>query len=456
MKIALLGDIGANLWALDAVLNHAKLHGVTEFLNVGNTLGFGFFPEQTIERLQMENFTSILGEFDERVLKAKKNLTKLKKTKVPDELIFLNQVYDSLSAESIQYLASLKKSALFTICGKKILLTSKPPEAHKVHSLISDEEIVDLPLENPADIIAFSKQQFPYIKRIGDNRFLNTGAVGYAYDTDIWACYTVLQFNLGFMKVHPYRIKYDVSGHHSKIRITEITKTLSQTTYPEIIREAVNQTYFMMQTAAASSAGTGESDDQSALESVEGFLERCINFHTNHHARHVNYLARRLFDQLQSTHHLTDKERNLLQYGALLHDIGWMKGRKGHHKVAFNIIINTSSLPFKKRERFIIALLALYHRKSTPSANDLHFASLEPGDRQVVSYLSAILRVADALDSSHQSLISDIECFITENTIQIFYHAEHPLENECLAVSKKGQFLEEISSRKLVIKWKAL
>jgi exopolyphosphatase/guanosine-5'-triphosphate,3'-diphosphate pyrophosphatase len=460
MKIALLGDIGANLWALEAVLNHAKTHGVTEFLNVGNSLGFAFFPEQTIQRLQMENFTCILGDFDERVLKAKKNLEKLKKTKVPDELIFLNQVHDSLSPESLRYLNSLKKSALLTIQGKKILLTHKPPEAHKVYSLINGEEIIDLQYQNKADIIAFSRQQFPYLKRISDTRFLNTGAVGYAYDTDIWACYTILQFSLGFMKVHPFRIKYDVSGHHSKIRISEIPKALSKTTYPEIITETINQSFFTMQSTAVSSMETswGEIDNlhRSQMENVKQFMERCINYHTNHHAEQVSLLALELFDQLQPIHHLGEEERYLLEYGSLLHDIGWMSGRKGHHKVAFNIIVNTSSLSFQKRERFIVALLALYHRKSIPNANDLHFASLQPSDRQIVSRLVALLRVADALDSSHQSIITDIECFIYENTVKIYYKAKYPVEIECLAVAKKGQFFEEIFGRKLVTEWKAL
>jgi predicted phosphodiesterase len=96
IKIALLGDIHGNLPALEAVLNHAKAHGVDNFLNVGNSLGFDIFPDETIQRLQIENVISILGRFDQRVLKAKAKLEKLKKSPAPDQWLFLNSfLFDS-------------------------------------------------------------------------------------------------------------------------------------------------------------------------------------------------------------------------------------------------------------------------------------------------------------------------------------------------------------------------
>ncbi|HBF38892.1 MAG TPA: hypothetical protein DDW50_16425 [Firmicutes bacterium] len=461
MKIALLGDIGANLPALEAVLNHAKTHGVSQFLNVGNSLGFGIYPDETIQRLQMENVVSILGRFDARVLKSPKNLEQLKKTKAPDELIFLNRIYQSLSANSLNYLSALKRSAIVNIHGKTILLTNQPPRASKYPSPVTGEETIQLQLPNEADIIAFSRQQFPYLKRINNIRFLNTGAVGYAYDIDIWACYTVLQFSLGFMKVHQYHIKYDISGQHTKTRISEIPKTISQTTYPEIIAETIKQSYFVTKSAVVPSVPlskkTAGQFKLGEIESVQQLLASCIDWkYANHHAQQVNRLALELFDQLQTLHHLTDEERNLLQYGSILHDVGWMNGRKGHHKVAFNIIVNTTALPFPKRERFIIALLALYHRKSAPTVNDLPYATLEPNDRQIVSYLTAILRIADALDNSHQNLIENLHCNIDDNNVSVIYSAKHPAEREFSAVSKKGRFFEEVFERKLVCQWKAI
>jgi exopolyphosphatase/pppGpp-phosphohydrolase len=231
-----------------------------------------------------------------------------------------------------------------------------------------------------------------------------------------------------------------------------IPKPSSAISCPEIIAEAEREMAIMTERSILPLA---DKDIQAASESVEQLLLNCSSCRYQvYHARQVTRLALDLFDQLQPLHKLGKVERRLLQYGSMLHDIGWLNGRISHHKVAFNIIVNTNTLPFPKRERYIIALLALYHRKITPSAHHLHFASLEPDDRKTVSYLIAILRVADGFDNSHQNLIDDLFCDITPQAIKIIYSAKQPAEAECLIVSTKGQFFEEIFGRKLVTEWK--
>ncbi len=56
-------------------------------------------------------------------------------------------------------------------------------------------------------------------------------------------------------------------------------------------------------------------------------------------------LALAIFDQLQ-IFGLGPQERLWLQYGALLHDIGWIEGRQGHHKTSLRLILAEPSLPF--------------------------------------------------------------------------------------------------------------
>jgi predicted phosphodiesterase len=452
IKIALLGDIHGNLPALEAVLNHAKAHGVDNFINVGNSLGFDIFPDETIQRLQIENVVSILGQFDQRVLKAKAKLEKLKKSPAPDQWLFLNWIYNNLSGNSLHYLNSLKRSSLLTIEKKRILLTSQPPKLIKLNPDLPPELATDFAFKAAADIIIFSQQQFPYIKRFNHVRLINTGAVGYAFDTDIWACYTVLKFSMGFIKVYPYRIKYNITQRQTKIWPAGIAKPLSTISCPEITAAAESETAISTERSILSLADKDTKDDSARVDQLLLNCSSCR--HQIYHARQVTRLALDLFDQLQPLHKLAKTERRLLQYGSMLHDIGWLNGRNSHHKVAFNIIVNTNTLPFPKRERYIIALLALYHRKITPSAQHMHFASLEPEDRKMVSYLIAILRVADGFDNSHQNLINHLLCDITSQAIKIIYTAKQPAEAECLTVSIKGQFFEEIFGRKLVTEWK--
>ena len=50
------------------------------------------------------------------------------------------------------------------------------------------------------------------------------------------------------------------------------------------------------------------------------------------HPIHVATLALRLFDQTRDRHGLGDREREWLEYGALLHDVGIHISHKGHHR----------------------------------------------------------------------------------------------------------------------------
>ena len=49
--MALIGDVHANLPALEAVLEHAHQNGVEAIWNVGDFVGYGAFPDQVVKRL---------------------------------------------------------------------------------------------------------------------------------------------------------------------------------------------------------------------------------------------------------------------------------------------------------------------------------------------------------------------------------------------------------------------
>ena len=61
---------------------------------------------------------------------------------------------------------------------------------------------------------------------------------------------------------------------------------------------------------------------------------------THAHSQHVARLALSLFDQTQPLHGLGDDDREMLEYAALLHDIGQHVSRKGHHRHAAYLVEN--------------------------------------------------------------------------------------------------------------------
>jgi exopolyphosphatase / guanosine-5'-triphosphate,3'-diphosphate pyrophosphatase len=84
------------------------------------------------------------------------------------------------------------------------------------------------------------------------------------------------------------------------------------------------------------------------------------------HAQQVARLALNIFDQTRSVHGLGDREREWLEYGAMLHDVGVHISYERHHRHSYYLIKNGDLRGFDPRETEVMALIARYHRQATP------------------------------------------------------------------------------------------
>ncbi|MEA5472457.1 Ppx/GppA phosphatase family protein [Spirulina sp. 06S082] len=119
-----------------------------------------------------------------------------------------------------------------------------------------------------------------------------------------------------------------------------------------------------------------------------------------------------LFDQLQGKLHFWgESERDLLWAAAILHNSGIYISHAAHHKHSYYLIRNGELLGYTETELEIIANLARYHRKSTPKKKHENYQNLtDKRDRQIVNQLSALLRVAIALDRRQIGAVAKVEC----------------------------------------------
>ncbi len=190
-----------------------------------------------------------------------------------------------------------------------------------------------------------------------------------------------------------------------------------------------------------------------AMEAVLALAKECK--YEREHAHQVERLALEIFDRLGRLHKLGQAERFLLQCAAILHDIGWMEGQKGHHKTALRIIMDSPVLRFDLPTRRIIGLIARYHRKAMPKEQHTYFCDLDAKDRDTVRKLAGILRVADGLDRMHQSKVKDISCRVDGKRIEIVCCSAVSLDAEFDAAKDKGTLLEDAFAGKLVFERRA-
>ena len=87
------------------------------------------------------------------------------------------------------------------------------------------------------------------------------------------------------------------------------------------------------------------------------------------HAAHVARLALEIFDQTHALHQLTATEREWLQYGALLHDVGCYVGHSKHQSHSYYLITHGDLTGFSADEIEVLASIARYHKGGRPRAS---------------------------------------------------------------------------------------
>jgi exopolyphosphatase/guanosine-5'-triphosphate,3'-diphosphate pyrophosphatase len=181
--------------------------------------------------------------------------------------------------------------------------------------------------------------------------------------------------------------------------------------------------------------------------SVLDLARRC-DWHQSH-GEHVARLCLELFDQTQSLHRLGPRERELIEYAAMLHDIGWHISRERHHKHSRYLITNGGLKNFTREEVAIVANITRYHRKSAPKESHRQYAKLSARAKKVVRVGAALLRLADGLDRSHGSVVSSVRAEVGEKRVDLFIKARGDAELEVWGARNKMELFREVFDRKL-------
>jgi exopolyphosphatase/guanosine-5'-triphosphate,3'-diphosphate pyrophosphatase len=173
----------------------------------------------------------------------------------------------------------------------------------------------------------------------------------------------------------------------------------------------------------------------------------------NSHGRQTARLALRLFDATAGALRLPAESRELLEYAALLHDIGRAIDHERHHRHSAYLIRHAELLDFDAEEVDVIAQVAQGHRKQTPKRSDPEFQALPRATRRVVRMLAALLRLADALDRTHFGVIKDLSCKLSGRRLGIdIYTNGDTAELEMWAAERRVEALARLLERPVLLR----
>jgi exopolyphosphatase/guanosine-5'-triphosphate,3'-diphosphate pyrophosphatase len=173
----------------------------------------------------------------------------------------------------------------------------------------------------------------------------------------------------------------------------------------------------------------------------------------NQHGRHVAELATALFDGLASTLGLPPAGRELLEYAALLHDIGHSVDHDRHQRHSYYLIKNSELLGFDPDEIEVIAQVARGHRKQVPKPSAPELQGLPSQMRKLARGLASLLRIADALDRTHFGVVKNVQILKTSGrvVIDVTTGGENP-ELELWAAERRVDLLSRLLDRPVALR----
>ena len=135
------------------------------------------------------------------------------------------------------------------------------------------------------------------------------------------------------------------------------------------------------------------------------------------HSERVAKLALELYDGLVAgglfdMGHLASQNgsgmglRESLYAACLLHDVGKSNGNKGHHKESLELIQKHGTpLGWRAENMRRAAIVARFHCGALPTRSRRELRDLLPEEQRAVIRLTAVLRIANALDSAHDGRV---------------------------------------------------
>jgi putative phosphoesterase len=437
MIIALISDIHGNLPALRIVLKDAKRAKAEQVWCLGDLVGYIPFPNECIDLIQQKASVSVIGNYDQKVIQFEQNKSEWKTSKKPAKFDAFEWNHRHLNSQNQKYLQSLPQNIRRTIGTFKILLTHGSPQSidEPVLPDTSRERLAELGKAAEADIIVTGHTHQFMNRKVGNQWFINPGSVGMPVHKDLRTSYALLDISQDKINVTERKIRYDIS---------QVIQGLEAANLSDMLQKMIKLEYGIDLKTYIKTLPTNL---QHTLKAARELAEECD--YEKQHSEHVTLLALNLFDELKPLHKLPDGDRFLLNCAALLHDIGWIEGQKGHHKTSMRLILDSQTLPLNDERRMMIALIARYHRKALPKDSHPFFAQLPDRNQQKIRILAGILRIADGLDRTHTCTIKSVLCDLSGKDILIGYKASGPSTFEKEAAYKKSDLLKQALNKNI-------
>ncbi len=161
------------------------------------------------------------------------------------------------------------------------------------------------------------------------------------------------------------------------------------------------------------------------------------------HGQSVAETALLIFDNMKAYHGLDKRARLQLELASILHDCGKYVNMNNVAENSFHIIMSTEILGISHVERLEVACISKYNTEEFPTYEKMQ------GDFTIAQYskiakLTAILKVANAMDRSHKQKINRFTVNMKNKQLVIMADTVHDIALEAGLFESKADFFENV------------
>jgi putative phosphoesterase len=225
-RIAIFSDLHGNSAATEAVLAAIDAERPDAIYNLGDLVGYGAKPNETIELIRKRGISTIMGNYDDGVGFDRNDCGCAYKDKDEEargqaSLYWTRKV---TTPENKAYLRTFLPEIRFEAEGKRFRLVHGSPRRMNEY-LFEDRDprsLARIAQGADTDVLVFGHTHKPWVRKIEGVLFVNDGSVGKPKDGDpraAWALLTVEPDQP--VQVEIRRVPYDVASMAAAIRAAE-------------------------------------------------------------------------------------------------------------------------------------------------------------------------------------------------------------------------------------------
>ena len=178
----------------------------------------------------------------------------------------------------------------------------------------------------------------------------------------------------------------------------------------------------------------------SSKSHIQGTMNLCLN----------------IFDSMKKVHGMGARERLLLQIAALLHDCGKYISMEKVSECSYQIIMSTDIIGLSSLERQMIACAVRFNNSAFVYYDELYSMGIAIDRESYIKVvkMTAILRLANAMDRSHYQKVKGIKAVLKDRELQMIVDSAQDISLELGLLKDKEAFFEEVFGIRLVLRRK--